>query len=319
MITVISHISDTELNQELVHDIRERYIEQKLLYIDREGAERYYELHHKNKSGLQNQFSDNDYYEFLSKNLPQERVKTAVVSLGCGNAERERGTIEKLIANGYEVIYIGIDASTHMLNMAEEQLAHIDIEKYYVKTDITSKDFKDEVIKLTKDCDMRIFTFLGGTIGNVNQTNIADVLYDLLNDQDILWLDTVIRADLSMERNLRIFNRYSSYINDEKIMEYFFHPLAHVGVPYESGQMHLKTQEETSVGALMFTFYFHINKKTVLNIKGETIHLLPNEEIKLINIRVYHPETLISFFAGHEFKLKDFMKKENKAQYIFKK
>jgi hypothetical protein len=52
---------------------------------------------------------------------------------------------------------------------------------------------------------------------------------------------------------------------------------------------------------------------------GEKTHLLPNEEIELINTRAYHPETLVNFFKEHDFKLIGKKLKGNEGQFMFRK
>jgi hypothetical protein len=259
-----------------------------------------------------------DDYAFLTQTIRKDE-KVAIVSLGCGNSERERGVLKKLHDNGYDFIYIGVDISKPMLKMAEKALKNLDVEKQFVIGDVANENFKDNITQLIKDYPKKIFAFLGGTLGNVNQTNIADVLYDTLSKGDTLWLEVVVRSDVSMETDMRMFNRYASYLGNKEIMNFYFHPLAKIGVPMSAGRIILKSFQEKSVGALHFTYSFNIKKKVVVTYKGETLHLLPGEEIELQNNRVYHPETLIKFFSEHDFTLIDKCIGEIWGQMMFQK
>lgn len=319
MVSFISLINESELHKEFSRDIRDRRLDQKFLYTDPESADTYYDLHHSHKSGIKKSFSNDDYYTFLKKNLGNTKQKIGVISLGCGNAEKEKEALAKLSLDGWELIYIGVDSSMRMLELAQENLKDAPYERKFIQTDFIDDSFKDEIVELTKQCDRKLFAFLGNTLGNVNQTNIADILYNSLDVNDLLWLDVVARNDVSMENEMKTFNRYSSYLTDEKIKYFFFHPLSKLNIPFDSGDLMMRASKETSVGAMLFIFYFHFNKKIVSTIDNEKIHFLPGEEIGLQKIRVYHPETMITFFTEHEFALLDSTQKGNKGQFIFTK
>lgn len=301
MTHIVSYISRTLFQNEFARDIRDRHLDQKFLYTDPESALQYYRvLEEKKKKMATQDFTGDEYFTFLKDRLTKDE-RIAIISLGCGNSEREKKILKELKENGYDFIYVAVDSSHPMLEMSEKELADLSIEKWFIEMDMTDNSFKDKIVELTKDYPKRIFSFLGGTLGNVNQTNIADVLYNILSHGDLLWLEVGARLDMTTESDLRLFNRYASYLQNDQVMSFYFHPLAKIGVPYDTGKMNLKTQQERSVGALLFTYYFTFGKKFVIELDRETIHFLPNEEIELQNNRVYHPETLISFFEEHEF------------------
>lgn len=316
---IISYISDTGLKKKFMHCVRDRQIEQKFLYTAKSGATQYYEILKDKQRKMGNKiYGVEDDYTLLSQVIRKDE-KMAIVSLGCGNSERERKILEKLHNEDYNFIYIGVDSSKSMLKMAEKTLKDLNIEKQFVASDIANENFKDDISQLTKKYPKKIFAFLGGTLGNVNQTNIADVLYDTLSEEDILWLEVAIRSDVNMETNMKIFNRYASYLENKEIMDFYFHPLAQIDVPRSAGNVILKSFQEKSVGALHFTYSFNVKKKVVVTHKGETIHLLPGEEIELQNNRVYHPKTLIDFFSEHDFILIDKCIRKSFGQMLFKK
>ena len=316
---IISYISDAGLEKKFMHCVRDRHIEQKFLYTDKSGAAQYYKILEakKRKMGKKSYGVEDDY--ILLSQIIRKNEKVAIISLGCGNSERERRILEKLHKEGYNFIYIGVDSSKPMLKMAEETLKDLNIEKQFVVSDIANENFKDDISQLTKKYPKKIFAFLGGTLGNVNQTNIADVLYDTLSEEDILWLEVAIRSNIDMETDMKVFNRYASYLGNKEIMDFYFHPLAQIGVPRSTGNIILKSFQERSVGALHFTYSFNIKKKVVVTHKGETLHLLPGEEIELQNNRVYHPKTLINFFSEHDFTLIDKCIGKVFGQMLFKK
>lgn len=314
--------SKEDLQSEFSKNIRKRSLEQKFFYTKAEDIKNYYKYINSLKSKKTDLattiLSQEDYYNFLKKQL-NKRWNISLISLGCGNAEIEKYALSKLTNEGYKICYTGVDVSSEMIKIAKQNLKDININKKFICVDITSDLFRSEIGKLSKNCQLKIFSFLGSTLGNVNQTDIADTLFNILSKNDLLWLDVPIRPDLSNESDLKIFKRYMSRLSDKNVTPFYFCPLKNINVPFSSGKLGLRMTREESVGSLLFRFYFTFEKKVVIEYNNEKIHFLPTEEIQLINIRTYHPKTLIHFFKEHEFKLADSLIVGNKAQFMFKK
>lgn len=315
---IISYVSNKELEKEFTKDVRMRNVNQKFFYLDEISAESYYKTTYKDRKHLKEKFTGQEYFKFL-KNKINPKEKNVFISLGCGNSTPEKDTLKELFKNNFHLNYIGIDISKIMLDMAKNTLRDIRLKKKFVCVDFSEDTFIREIGNLTKEHNKKIAAFVGGTIGNVNQTNIADILFNVLSKGDLLWIEVLTRPDLSMESDMKIFNMYAAYLEDKDEVEFFFHPLKKIGIPFSSGKLNLKTTKEKSVGALLFTFCFTFKEKVVINTHNEIIHLLPDEEIELLGIRVYQPDTLISFFEEHGFTLIDRQAKGNYEQIMFKK
>ena len=302
MTPINSLVSDLELDKELIDCLKNRSLEQKFLYLD-EGADIYYQAvcdsSHKDDVG----FSEDDkYYDFFTKQFNKNQ-RFALISLGCGNSLLEREVLRRLKREGYNFSYFGVDSSRPMLDLAVKNLADLGSNCHFLCADITQEDFRDELTQMTDDFDCRAFLFLGGTIGNVNQTHIIDSLYIILKRNDLLFLDIRIRRSLDNSEDLRLFNFYSSYLSNEKMRPFLLAPISCLGIDNNRGTLNLEMVKERSVGALLFKFIFLVNKKIVLKLRNEVIHLLPEEKIELLNIRAYYPDILTSFFKEHGFKL----------------
>ena len=314
----LSHISKEDLEKEFYRNVQDRHIDQKFSYLDKDSVEEYYQTTCQHTGKKRINATENSYYTVLKKHV-ERKNKIALISLGCGNAGIEKHAIEKLLKEGYNIMYVGVDTSLEMLKLAEKNLSDVEIDKIFLHMDMVDVSFKNEIDKITKGCGKKIFGFLGGTLGNVNQTNIADSMYNTLEEGDLLWIDVRIQPNPTMEENMKLFGHYTKYLDDGTEVRWFS-PLKNIGVPFNAGKMNLKMIQEQSVGALLFVFYFTFNKKIIVKIGGKKIHFLPNEEIKLQNIRVYHPETLIKFFKEHEFKFINMVRRINKGgQFIFKR
>ena len=314
---VLKLVSEEELKSEFAQDVRQRYIEQRFLYVVPCGAKKYYQAHDikPGQEVVENPATEY-YYHFLINHITKNE-KIAFVSLGCGNSFAEKIALKKLSKEKYNVAYIGVDIAEPMLEMAEKNLEEIDIEKRFIQADILTDHFRDTIRETTSDCSKRIYAFFGGTIGNVNQTDIADTMYNIMLPEDLLWIDVRIRAEKTMESELKFFNRYTEFLTNHQ-SKFIFNPLNQIGVPIESGSLNLRTENEESVGALMFNFYFRFDTKVVVELNNSTVHFLPNEEVLLHTIRVYHPDTFAKFFNGHELDLVALEVRDGRGQFLFR-
>jgi uncharacterized SAM-dependent methyltransferase len=69
--------------------------------------------------------------------------------------------------------------------MLEESIKNLksikNMDKRYICADFSTNVFRRELTQMTMGYDNRIFAFLSNTFGNINPTNIVDILYNLLN------------------------------------------------------------------------------------------------------------------------------------------
>ena len=301
MTPINSLVSDLELDKELIDCLKNRSLEQKFLYLD-DGADFYYRAYNKPSTPLPVDFSIEDYYDLVAGQF-KKKQHFALVSLGCGDASSDRIMLKRLKREGYNFTYFGVDCSRQMLDLAVENLADLKINCKFLCADIVSEDFRDEIAQLTDDFDCRGFLFLGGTISNVNQTNIIDSLYSVLKKNDLLFLDIRIRNSLDNAEDLQLFNFYAKYLSDQEMVQWLQTPLRNVGIDSNCGTLNLEMVKEKSIGAILFKFFFLFNKKSVIKLRNEVLHFLPEERIELLHIRAYYPESLTAFFKEHDFKL----------------
>lgn len=301
MTPINSLVSDLELDKEMIDCLKNRGLEQKFLYLDY-GAKFYYEAYNKPSSPSPVDFLAESYYELVAKQF-KKKQNIALISLGCGDASSEKIMLKKLKQEGYTFTYFGVDSSRQMLDLAVKNLAELKVENQFLCADIVSEDFCDEISQITDKYDCRAFLFLGGTISNVNQTNIIDSLYNVLKKNDLLFLDIRIRNSLDTSEDLQLFNFYSRYLHDKEMTQWLFSPLCSVGIDPSCGTLNLEMVKEKSIGAILFKFFFLFNKKFVIKLRNDVIHFLPEEKVELLHIRAYYPEDLNTFFKEHNFKL----------------
>ncbi len=315
MSPINSLVSDLELHKELVDCLKNRSLEQKFLYLN-DGATVYYQA----SIRTSDDFSEGQYYELFTSQFNKKR-RVALVSLGCGNAAAEHNILQRLQKDGYNFTYFGVDSSRQMLDLAVKNLSDLECERQFLCADIAEESFRDEISQLTNNFDCRMFLFFGGTIGNVNQTNIIDSLYNILKKDDLLLVNVRVRQSLDNSEDLKVFNFYTGYLNSPQFRPFLLEPIIKLGIDPSYGDLVLEMVKEKSIGTLLMKFLFAVNKKIVIKVRDEAIHILPEEKIELLNIRVYHPSVMENFFKEHNFKLvKEIINNQsNIGFFIYKK
>ena len=314
-----SLIADLDLDIELLKNLKDRKFDQKHFYTTKESAGLYYKDAKVPRPYFKGSFKINDYGNFFRENIPNQKQGAAIISLGCGNANFEKNIFKKIGDKDPNFIYIGVDSSKHMLELAEKELENVRYQKEFIFADFSSYNFRQEINYLIQSYPNRIFALLGETIVNIMPTNIIDTLTNLLNKGDFLWITVVLRKGLSKENDFEIFKHYKNYLDEPIINAHNFYPLSRLGVDIKDGKMSLSMEEESSVGSLRFIYSFKFNKRIEINFRGEKVIILPGEKMELINIRAYDKSQFENFFIEHGFEVVAEQCKGNKGQFLFRK
>lgn len=319
----ITLVSDLDHEKGFLTSIKRREIEQKFIYLG-ENAHEYYHSTHMNKVATtgywDNMLTAEKATKFIANLVKEDAKKVALVSLGCGNAKVEAELLMNL-GNSEKYTFIGVDSSKEMLQLAEDMFNQKNLEGLFFCADFSSEEFNNEIkTKLQKDkYDQVIFLLVGSTLGNVSQTEIVDTLYNVLNKGDVLYLDIMTRPSLDKQDDLMIFKSYSQLLNNVERIRFYANPVISLGIPEDNMKITLKAVSESSIGVLCFQYAVEILKATLIEYRGERIHLLPPEEIKFLEIRTYHTETMISYFLMHNLLLLDHELSGYHGQFAFYK
>ncbi|PCI25452.1 hypothetical protein COB57_01900 [Candidatus Peregrinibacteria bacterium] len=233
------------------------------------------------------------------KNVMAQKKNIALISLGCGDASREKMLLDLLPAAGLD--YYGIDSSHIMLDRAKETLKNSHRKSELVCLDFGSSELKDWVDKTVLDYDLRIFVFFGNTFANIPQAYMADSLRMVMLPGDILWLDVTFRKGVSSLGDGKLYERYQGWLKSTKMRNFILRPLKMVGLPEKNIDLRLEMKREVSVGALKFIFYLEMKNKTEIEVLGETLTLLPEDIVNILQIRAYAPNKLLQFFEARGF------------------
>jgi uncharacterized SAM-dependent methyltransferase len=166
-----------EPKQDFLENIQTRKIEQKFFYLG-EGAERYYSLSQKKDRAAHGYPTTEELVNFITPHLDPNKT-IYFTSLGCGNSQVEIDVVKQL-QERYDVVFVAVDYSEEMLAQTEAALADTDISYQLLCADFSARSFREEIANRVSKDIQSVFTFFGGTFGNVSQTKMVDTLYNIM-------------------------------------------------------------------------------------------------------------------------------------------
>lgn len=308
--------SDSSILDELWNCIRNRNIEQKFIYQG-DWAKLYYLQKHSNKMYTSCTLKQQDFLSFFENNIHINSEKLQLISLWCWNSENEKFLFEHI--QNKNLTYIWVDSSKDMLDLSIEKLKNLDLDKKFICADFSSRKFRHELKQLTKQSEDRLFVFFSNTFWNINHTNIIDILLNLLNIWEKIWLDVRVRKWTTLEDDLDISTILADDVNRKEVRYSFLKTLENEWVDTNKWELTLKTTKVELLNALKFEFSFNLKEKSIIDIKWDKIVILAWENIKLQQIYAYDRDGLINFFSEHWFKLLDKQIKWYRGQFLFEK
>lgn len=292
--------SETELWDDFIHKFREfRQVGNFSLYLE-DGIDRYYDAVQKVTSSHVHSIDDR-FASFIEQHLDKSKHYT-LVSLGCGDASKEKPVLDYLVAADYQLDYVGVDVSLAALGLADKQLAHLGIAQRFINADFMRDEFTREMRESLPANTTAIYALYGGTISNLSKLEyVGDVMADLLRPGDMLWPDVGIREGMDELANRKYFERYRDYARTPARQRFYFNSLEKVGIPYSAGSMELHLQPEPNTGGLQFNFVFRLKERAAVRYRGHAITLMPDEAVLLTTIRIFDPESFVRFFVERGF------------------
>jgi len=338
-------VSDKTLHDEFVACLRKRSIDQKFFYID-EWADNYYNACIARK---ENEIKEQKFVEWTSSSLMRAEIqnivslypdanffadfminrsywkyKAILVGLWCWDSSKEKWILKKLKKKWIDVPYFAVDTSSRMLELSKNNLKDISQRKTFLRADIMSKDFKDALYDITIGIDIRVLAFLGGTFCNPNQTEIAESIYNLMGENDLLWVDMKTRDEITEENEEILMNKYLWELDNDALFDKNFNVLKKIWISPTSWRLKLAVWDEPHVWSKLFKYYFQFNEDVKVEYSWEKISFLKDEWIMLQHIRVYHKQTFLDFMEKMWFVLIDQMDSKkrlwiSRSQFLFKK
>ncbi len=300
----------------------ERKMDQTAFYLD-EGADYYYNYYDPNtEEPAKQRYDYSKIIQMLQNVLAEHKAaKATVISLGCGACKTDKVILEGLQEAGYDVPLFGIDASMAMLHKADEVLKDVTFEKHLICANFGAPNFRKKLAKITKEYDLKIYLFFGSTIGNLNQGDIADILYNTLRKEDYLLLDVSGFKAITPNIHIKLFKRYHGYLDNSDYMNFLLRPLKALGVPEDCGELTLTKEIDPPTQAHVFKFGFEITSEDTvrLNIDDEVVSLSTKEHIALLIIMIYDLRKLVKFLEKRGFEFKEQILGEFDKQLLFQR
>lgn len=313
-------ISDWALSDEFLRNLRNRRLEQKFLYLE-EGSRLYYDLMDVGSEyGNHNNIYSAESLKSIFDNIPTTAGKdTAFISLWAWNSEKEHTLFSSLSPEELKSItYFAVDSSREMLQLSIDRLSDLpDLNKVFLCSDFSTQDFRIELTQMTKEYKNRIFAFFSNTFGNIAQTSIIDILYNLLNPWEIIRLDVRLRKWLKAKDDLETSEAYQQYL--QLYQDFFLVPFTKLGISKESWVFSIITHKEELLNSLKFNVSFSFNEKTRIEYKSDVVTILPHEKIYILWIRHYDPMGLIHFFEEHGFRTIEERLGETRWHFLFQR
>lgn len=303
MIQVQNITSEVAIREHFTGDFKKYGTINQMAFFLGAGAEIYYDP---DKVGSGNKYDYPKIAQLIAKELTKNKdSKIAVVSLGCGNCQKDKIILEYVQEMGYKISFFGVDSSTAMLHKANSVLSDATFEKHLIFVDFGALNFKKELDKITEDYDLKIYLFLGNTFGNLPQSYIANMLKNLLHPRDYLLLDVCGFETITPLIQAKMFKKFREFFKNPPDAEFYLHPIKTLEIPVDCGRLVLDATKDNATQAQIFTFGFKIGTLTDFYLEEDELTLSPNEYIQLGNIFIYDLKELVKFLRTKKFILKD--------------
>ena len=319
MVDFYNLISDIDLEEQLKESFRTRYLDQKFLYLD-EWSQLFYK-EKKTDSLYWMYWINNDVLSQLDITNIFSNWKTnasVLISLGCWDSHTEKFIFENLNLKS-DIEYFWVDVSNAMLDLSMKTFENIWIKLKLICADFFSRDFKNEIIRLSYDKTNRIYCMFSNIFGNLNPTKIISTLNNILRTWDKLWIDVRLKKWETVWDDLKLFNHYCEYLKSWEQIDFLINIFLKLGIPKDNFYLYVSTFHDHVLGSLRFDFRITFTKKTTISISWDEFVILPEENMRIVHIYAYDYYKLINFFQEHWFKLNNMAKNDGRGHFIFEK
>jgi hypothetical protein len=206
-----------------------------------------------------------------------------------------------------------------MLDLSVKNLENIWIKTKLICSDFFSRDFKNEIIRLSSGKTNRVYSMFGNIFGNLNPIKIISTLNNTLRVWDKLWIDIRLKKWETIWDDLKLFNHYCEYLKSAEQIDFFSNIFWKLWIPKDNFYLYVTTFNDNVLWSLRFDFRITFKKKTTINISWDEFIILPKENMRIVHIYAYDYYKLINFFQEHWFELKKMAKDDGRWHFIFEK
>jgi uncharacterized SAM-dependent methyltransferase len=287
MISTDALLTENELAAEFVAGFASRHLAEKFFYWLPLSVRAWLEL-----------CSDGAYRNFvrsrslIARTAPElaqrfAREPLEVLSLGAGQGDKDLLLLAALRARGIRAVYVPVDTSQALLEMACGGALRAGFTAHGVKADFTKPD---QLLALAAEPESprRLVLLVGNTLGAFDPLAQARELRRMLRPGDALLVDGELYAgDATLAGYDNPLNRRFAWA-----------PLHGVGIGDQDGQLIFEPRDDPRLPGLhLISKHFRATRAVEARLGGETLRLDQGERLEMNHSYKYAPDTLLRILA----------------------
>ena len=287
MISIDTLLTENELAAEFVAGFAARHVAEKFFYWLPLSVRAWLEL-----------CSDGAYRNFvrsrslMARTAPELARRFApepleVLSLGAGQGDKDLLLLEALRACGVRALYVPVDTSQALLEMACGGALHAGFAARGVKADFTQPE-QLHALSAEPESPRRLVLLVGNTLGAFDPLTQARELRRMLRPSDALLVDGELYAGDATIAG------YDNPVN----RRFAWAPLHTVGIGDQDGQLVFEPRDDPRLPGLhLISKHFRATRAVEARLGAETLRLDCGERLEMSHSYKYAPETLLRILA----------------------
>ena len=214
-----------------------------------------------------------------------------VLSLGAGQGDKDLLLLEALRAGGVRAVYVPVDTSQALLEMACGGALRAGFAAHGVKADFTKPEHL-RALAAEPESPRRLVLVVGNTLGAFDPLAQARELRRLLRPDDALLVDGELYAGDATIAG------YDNPVN----RRFAWAPLHSVGIDDQDGQLVFEPGDDPRLPGLhLISKHFRATRVVEARLGGETLRIERGERLEMSHSYKYAPDTLLRILTDAGF------------------
>lgn len=208
-----------------------------------------------------------------------------VLSLGCGQGNKDVLLLQRILESGRHVQYVPLDSSQALLEMACAEAVRSGIPYVAWKADVTNEE---HLRSIPRGSLPRLHLILGNTLGAFSPVSFCRWLRTFSRPGDFLLVDGEIQSPETIAGYDNPLNR-----------RFAFAPLAGAGISDEDGRLVFESKEDPERRGLHYlTKYFQAARNIRIHLAGNPIDIAQEERLEMNFSCKYTQEALLDLITA---------------------
>ena len=219
--------------------------------------------------------------------------------VACGDSKREIAFLKEQWNKN--MLYIGVDLSSEMIDLSEENLKKEELDYILIQSDIFNPGLLKQIDLLINSDDRKSFLFLGWTFWNFRTTSITDLLGWYMKKGEKLYIDIFMKDD-SVESDFALHQHYLDKLVDwSKWIKHIISGFTYVDFPIEKWEIVIHTENDKEVWLFGVYHSLKLLENVEFKLNDNLVIFSKWEEIRFHCITYYEIFKLINFMKIHHF------------------